>query len=158
MTLYYLHNVRGEKCKFLEYESMRQRIANLYIPPNAYISILPRLPMMLRKVSLVGKGCNRFYQIILQTSHNVILQLKHKWESLLNEEINTHEIETGFSTIHRIPKCVYNEYVQFRILHDRLNTRKHLYKMKITSNDKCIYCNDKIDTNIHALLECPLTA
>ena len=30
--------------------------------------------------------------------------------------------------------------------------------MKITSNDKCIYCNDKIDTTIHALLECPYTA
>ena len=110
---------------FIEYESIRQNIANLQISPNAYISIQPRLPMVLRKVSLGGKGCNRIYQIILQTSHDIILQVKLKWESLLNEEVNTHEIETGFSTMHKIPKYVHNKHMQFKILHDRLNTRKN---------------------------------
>ena len=105
--------------------NLSQQIANLHIPPNAYISIQPRLPMMLRKVSLGGKGCNRIYQTILQTSHNIILQLKLKWESLLKEKVSTHEIETAFSTMHKIPKCVYNKYIQFKLLHDRLNTRKN---------------------------------
>ena len=70
---------------------------------------------------------------MLQTSHNVILKLKHKCESILNEEVNTHEIETGFSTIHEILKCVYNKYVQFKILHDRLNTRKPFLQNVMTS-------------------------
>ena len=106
VTLDYLHNVKGVKCNFLEYESIRLKIANLHIPPNAYIRIPPRLPLMLRKISLGGKGCNRIYQIILQTSHNVILQLKRKWETLMNEEVNIRDIETGFSTIHDTKMCL----------------------------------------------------
>ena len=48
--------------------------------------------------------------------------------------------------------------VQLKYLHDRLNTRILLCKMKTKSNDKCIYCKDEIDTTIHALLDCPYTA
>ena len=55
-----------------------------------------------------------------------MIQLKHKWVYLLNEEVNTSEIENVFLTIHNIPKCVYNKYVQFKSLHDKLNTRQLL--------------------------------
>ena len=55
-------------------------------------------------------------------------------------------------------KCIYNRYVQFKILHDRLNTRQLLCKMKIFDCYYCLYCLTEIDTTAHALIDCPFTA
>ena len=52
---------------------------------------------------------------------------------------------------------MYNRYVQFEILHNRLNTRYLLYKMKNLNTNECVYCKNQIETTVHALLECPET-
>ena len=48
--------------------------------------------------------------------------------------------------------------MQFKILHDRLNTRQLLCKMKIFDCNYSLYCLTEIDTTAHALIDCPFTA
>ena len=85
--------------------------------------------MMLKKMSMEGKGCNRIiYKYTSKKSNNVVLHLKNKGKDLLNEEVSTSEKEKGFLTVHKFPKCVYNKYVQFKFLHNRLNASQLLCK------------------------------
>ena len=74
---------------------------------------------------------------------------------MLNDEISEDDIQNAFKITQKLPKCVYNRYVQFKILHDRLHTRLLLHKMKILNTNECLYCKEQTDTTIHALLECP---
>ena len=88
------------------------------------------LLVMLEKISLGGKGCNRIYNILQIISDSVLLNVQDRWENILNEEISVTEISRGFYNTQKIPKSEYNRCVQFKILHDRLNTRQLLCKMK----------------------------
>ena len=83
--------------------------------------------------------------------------LKERREHTLNDEIPIDDIHRAFKITQKVPKCVYNRYVQFKILHNRLNTRNLLHKMRILNTNECVYCKNQIDTVIHALLECPET-
>ena len=41
------------------------------------------------------------------------------------------------------------------ILHNKLNTKKLLFKMKILEIDKCVYCKNIFQSTFHALIEYP---
>ena len=41
------------------------------------------------------------------------------------------------------------------ILHNKLNTKKLLFKMKILEIDKCVYCKNILQSTFHALIEYP---
>ena len=116
------------------------------------------LPYILKVIQLSGKGCQTIYTIIQTKSDNIILTLKEKWEQMLNDDISEDDTQNAFKITQKFPKCVYNRYVQFKILHNRLNTRQLLHKMKILNTNECIYCKEQIDTTVHVLLECPETA
>ena len=47
------------------------------------------------------------------------------------------DIQKAFLITQEAPNCVYNRYVQFKILHYRLNTRQLLCKMNILSTNEC---------------------
>ena len=82
----------------------------------------------------------------------------HEWERILNIEISFQELTESFSLVQKTLKVAYSRYIHFKILHDRLNTRQLLYKMKVLDSEQCIYCKNVIDTTIHALIECPCVA
>ena len=86
-----------------------------------------------------------------QKSENVLDQITGKLEDMLNEEIFRNEVLKGLQIIHKTPKCVFNQCVQFKILHDRLNTQL-LGKMIILDSDICLYCNYAADSITHALI------
>ena len=43
--------------------------------------------------------------------------------------------------------------IQFKIWHNRIATRYILYRMNITEDENCTYCQ-QIETNVHALVVC----
>ena len=68
-----------------------------------------------------------------------IVDAMRKWEKILNVEISIQESTKSFYFVHKILKDVHSRYIQFKILHDRLDTRQLLYKMKILDSEQCIY-------------------
>ena len=128
VTLAYLQNTMGVKCNFLEYANIKSRIMKLRVK-HKINNVQPILPYILKVIQLSGKGCRTIYTIIQNKSDNIILTLKEKWEQMLNDDISEDDIQNAFKITQKFPKCVCNRYVQFKILHDRLNTRQLLHKM-----------------------------
>ena len=157
VTVEYLQNIIGVKCNFLEHANIKSKIMKLRVKLNIN-NVRPILPDILKIIQMSGKGCQTIYTIIQTKSDNNILTLKEKWEQMLNDDILEDDIQNAFKITQKSPKFVYNRYVQFKILHDRLNTRQLLHKMKILNSNECLYCKKQIDTTVHALLECPETA
>ena len=157
-SLDYLRTTLGVKCNFLEYESIKRKTFMLDTALNEHDYIHPALPAMLEKIGTGEKGCRKIYKILQQKSEKVLDQTAVKWGNLLSEEIIRKEVVKGFQIIHRTPKCVFNKYVQFKFLHNRLNTRKLLCKMEILDSDICLYCGNVVDSETHALIDCPQTA
>ena len=48
---------------------------------------------------------------------------------------------------------MYLWVIQFKIWHDRVATRYILYRMNITEDENCTYCQ-QIETNVHAFIIC----
>ena len=48
---------------------------------------------------------------------------------------------------------MYLRDIQFKIWHNRVATRYILYRMNITEDENCTYCQ-QIETNVHALVVC----
>ena len=128
VTLEYLQKILGVKCNFLEHANIKSKILKLRVK-HSNGNFLPMLPEVLRIIQINGKGCQDIYNIIQNKSDNIIPTLKEKWETILNEDVCEDDIQNAFKVTQKSPKCVYNRYVQFKILHDRLNTRQLLHNM-----------------------------
>ena len=157
ITIEYLQDTLEVKCNFLDYAHIKSKIMKLRLNLNIN-KVQPILPYILKIIQMNGKGCQPIYSIIQPKATNIIPNLREKWEIMLNDDISEDDIHNAFKITQKLPKCVYNRYVQFKILHDRLNTRQLLHKMKIFNTNECLYCKNQIDTTIHALIECPETA
>ena len=64
----------------------------------------------------------------------------------------------AFQISYKTLKCILNRHIQFKILHNRLNTGQLLSKMKFTESEEFTYCTQISDSTMHALIECPYTA
>ena len=72
MSLEHLLQVKDNKCNFIKYESIKRNIQVMHVQYQINEKIRPILPIMLDKITLKGKGCNRIYRIIQKTSENFI--------------------------------------------------------------------------------------
>ena len=96
VALEYLHNTKGLKCNFLEYKTIRRKLADMGIPEYNFYRERPSIHIMLEKISLGGKGCNRIYKSMQRNSDNVIRDAMQKWETILNVEISLQELTKSF--------------------------------------------------------------
>ena len=153
-----LRQSRNVKCNFLEYESIKQKIQIIHTSRHKERVVGPTLPIMLDKINLSGKGCSHIYRIIQTNSEQVINEVKERWETILNDNISTEDIKFAFKISQKLPKCVFNRYTQLKILHNRMNTKKLLFKMNISDSENCTFCLNTPDTTLHALIDCPMSA
>ena len=137
------------KCNFLEYESIKHKIQIIHTFRHKVRVVGPILPIMLDKINLSVKGCNQVYRIIQRISEQVINEVKEKWENILNDDISTEDMKFAFKISQKLPKCVFNRYTQFNILHNRLNTKQLLFKMKISDSEDCPFYLNTPDTTQH---------
>lgn len=57
-----------------------------------------------------------------------------------------------------LTECTNNielRWLQFRILHRILPTRKKLKIFKVIDNDQCVFCKEAVETDLHLLVQCP---
>ena len=71
MSLEHLNQVKGVKCSFLEYESIKEKSMRcMHI-----VRLMENLDR-LDKITLKGKGCKRRYKTIQQIAENVINDIR----------------------------------------------------------------------------------
>ena len=146
---------QGVKINFLDYYTMVKRWKNLTQGCTLKNKITgPFLPRILFEVGIANKGCNRIYNKLMVYNSNIIIEVKNKWERVLNEEISYNSIENGFIAISKMIEGPYQKYFQFRLLHSRIVTNKKLHVMKISDTNLCPICHETEETIKHAFLEC----
>ena len=153
ISLENLRQGKNVKCNFLECETIKQKIQSIHTNPQKERTVGLILPIMLDKINLSGKGCNKIYRIMQMNSVQVINESRDKLEKILNEDISMEDVKFAFRISQKLPKCVF-----FYILHNRLNTKQLLFKMKISDSEECPYCVNIPDSTLHALINCPISA
>ena len=114
----------------------------------------PFLPRILFEVGLAQKGCGRIYNRLMNYNGNIIKEVKEKWETVLNEEINYKTIEKAFIELKKCQGSAYQKYFQFKLLQSRTAIRDKLYIMNLTDTNLCPLCETYIETIKHAFIEC----
>ena len=148
-------NVQGVKINFLDYHTMVKRWKNLTRGCTLKSKITgPFLPRILFEVGIATKGCNIIYNKLMVYNSNILIEVKNKWERVLNEEISYNSIENSFIAIPKMIEGPYQKYFQFRLLHSRIVTNKKLHVMKISDTNLCPICYETEETIKHAFLEC----
>ena len=100
------------------------------------------------------KGCARTYKLLMNSDHNIILDIQEKWEETLMEEIPYDMVRKAFVNLHKMKEGAFTKYVQFKMLHKRIVTNKLLYDMGIVDASTCPYCDEPEETIEHAFLKC----
>ena len=85
---------------------------------------------------------------------NIIIEVKEKWETVLNEEINYKTIEKAFIELKKCQRSAYQKYFQFKLLHSRTAIKDKLYTMNLSETNICPLCETYIETIKHAFIEC----
>ena len=146
---------KGLKINFLDYHKLVKEFKNLTRGIIKGIKTTgPHIPRLMFEVGLSNKGCNRTYNKLMMYNSNIIIEVKNKWERVLNEEIPYNVVEKGFIAIPRMVEGPYHKYFQFRLLHSRIMTNKKLHCMKISDTEICPVCFGSIETIKHAFLDC----
>ncbi len=92
------------------------------------------------------------YKLMCRDEFGNVEYLKEKWETklgILNIDINLY-----FSNIHKHHKDTYLRSFQYKIMHRILPTNYSLFKMKISNESLCTFCNSYIESLEHIFWEC----
>ena len=78
------------------------------------------------------------------------MEISFKWDTL---NVDGEEIKQSISLFKKNTRNMYLIDILFKIWHNRVETRYILYRMNITEDENCTYCQ-QIETNVHALIIC----
>ena len=67
--------------------------------------------------------------------------------------IENDEINHSISLFLKTTRNMYLWDIQYKLWHERVATNSKLYRMNISENDNCEYCQ-QIETNVHAFIWC----
>ena len=144
----------GLNINVLDYERLKSDILKLNIIQGRAIEYGPHIPYTLFKIGYQVKGSAKIYNLLMEFSHNIIIEFKNRWEETLNEEIPYHRIEQSFSNIQTMKEGPFAKYIQYKLLHRRIVTNKKLFNMGFEEKKTCPYYEISIETKEHAFLNC----
>ena len=156
VSIKYLENITGEKINILNYFSLMSAIKTymktLKLDFNeAFISTHPCLNCYAEKIITTNYFNKDVYKTFKQ--NNDIPSSQNKWISLY-ENLNI-DWKYVYSFIFKCKKDTYSQWFQLRINHRILGTNSLLFKMKITDNPLCSFCNLSEETLEHLFYKCP---
>ena len=96
------------------------------------------------------KGCQDIYCKTDQYGEKLLEEISAKWDIL---DVDSKDIKMSISLFKQTTKNMYLMDIQFKLWHNRVATRFFLYRMNITENENCNYCN-QLETNAHAFALC----
>ena len=145
---------KGLYMNFLDYERLRFDISNINIIDKQNDINGPYLPYILFKIGYNTKGCAMTYNCLMNYNVNIITEVRHKWEDVLEEEIPHYIVETSFKNLQKMKEGSFTKYLHFKMLYRRIVTNKKLLEMVISESSHCPYCEEQEETIEHAFLYC----
>ena len=143
------------KCDFLLHLSLKKRIQNLLLNQNMEnIHVSPQLPYVLHCLEIGNKGNKNVYYNSLKRDSLQLVDLSEKWGEAMNEDFNVKRLNLSFEMAKKSAPSVYQQFIQYKLLHRRTITNRLLKKMNITDFDHCLYCKESPETIEHIYLEC----
>ena len=146
-----IEQTRNVNLNFLEYMAIKQCITRFI--KNAKkdrVNIGPYRPYMLNLAFSQKKGCQDIYYKTGQYGEKLLDEISVKWDIL---DVDSKDIKMSMALFKQTTRNMYLMDIQFKLWHNRVATRFILYRMNITENENCIYC-DQLETNAHAFVLC----
>ena len=81
-----------------------------------------------------------------------------KWDNILETNFAEPDWKTVFSNIYHTTISTNLRAFQFKFLHRILATKRQLYIWKIVEDEKCSFCKELPETDIHLFWECHFVA
>ena len=143
------------KTNFLEYQSVirpiKQYIKSKHLILNQKLQS-PFIPNNIEPIIKSKKGTHDLYSILNCNSDEPTS--KYRWQTLYDiDEATWFEI---FLSPFKSSNSTSLRWLQIRINHNILPTKKYLYKIKATNNPNCETCNE-VETITHMFWRCPET-
>ena len=115
----------------------------------------PPLPFHMQFLLKANKGCRNFYKT-LGMNCNKLPKCTLKWSEILGIHIEDAKVFWAkvFKACFKL--VVDNQIVwfQYKIIHDILDTKHYLDKVKLITDNMCSFCNMHPETTLHLLSEC----
>lgn len=112
--------------------------------------VFPIIPCFLKSIITSVKGAKQIYNIFIRNTDLPACQ--EKWCNVF--EIDKSEWRYIHSWIFTTCSDTYLQWLQLRIVHRILGTNDMLYKMNITTSERCTFCKIEKETLIHLFWEC----
>ena len=110
------------------------------------------------KIEIISKMpfvCKHIYIQLVNAKATTNEIAQDKWNQSLNTNIT--DWEDIYRNVFLSTICMKFRDFQFRLLHRTLVTNRRLVLMKLSTNEKCTFCNIDIETIEHLLFECQCT-
>ena len=139
---------------FLDYENLRflvrKRLEKYNF--NKVTLIGPKLPLILNIIRTSDKACANVYKQLLNNNNNVICEIRSKWTSELNEEVDYSLVANSFRINYRTTNDTFIRLIQFKLAHHRVMTNALLFKMNFVASPMCAHCLE-VETIMHAFFD-----
>ena len=98
------------------------------------------------------------YKLLIQRKTTKPLKSERKWETLCREEENIAiDWEKAYCLAFQATKNSKLRIFQFKLLHRRIATNDFLFKIGISSNNLCSFCNEHEETLKHMFWDCKVS-
>ena len=115
----------------------------------------PTQPMFLNLICKDKNGTRRIYDIF---QNHIITHNKSeiKWQNILGLP-NNYNWKNTYNLLHICTKDTKLIWLQYRIFHRIIGTKKYLVKCKIKTNPNCSFCNLEEESIEHLFFQCSHT-
>ncbi len=163
----YMKDIVHDDGRFLSHDEIHNRYGNCItqMQYNSLISCIPKAwkdclkgadnknkKSKIEVISKLPSVCKHIYMHLINAKCKEPVKSQTKWNLSLG--LNITNWENIYNNIFLSTVCTKFRDFQFRLLHRSITTNKKLVIMKISTNDKCTFCNIEIETIEHLLYEC----
>ena len=144
VNTFYYHRIKLLRKNFIE-NNKKER---------SFASTQPFYPFHLKCLS--GKsGCRTLYKMFSNNAYSKIIPLcRIKWGELLGESDNEQTWKLVFKACCKSVLDNSIIWLQYKVLFNILPSRDYLYKLKISNNNLCVFCQCSPETIVHLFCEC----
>lgn len=144
------------KVNFLQYQGVIECLKKFIRNKDAKVNtnmIGPIIPKLICSILKQKKGSQNIYNILNQNAEEPTG--KNKWNQIYN--IDEQSWEYIFQAPFKITQCTKLRWFQTTINHRILVTNKFLFKINLTDNPRCSFCNNCQETIEHVFWNCSKT-
>ena len=111
----------------------------------------------LEKAMAAASSTKFFYQHLINMKKDIPIKTFQKWSDALQKRFNLEDWNAKNRLIYSSTNDTKLRSLQYKIIHRRYPTKDFLFKIKITDDDLCSFCNNEKETLEHVFYKCKTT-